>query len=64
MHTLGLAVDIRYTKNPWVSRTARPDWKAQHSRNAAFQTVTRNVSRLLSGTEEAMTPGWMHGLSV
>ena len=29
MHTLGLAVDIRYTKNPWVAGQHDNEWKAE-----------------------------------
>ena len=63
MHTLGLAVDISYIRNPWVSSQRGPTGKLNKTRNAGFQAVTRNVSRLLSGTEEVVTPGWLHSLS-
>jgi hypothetical protein len=63
MHTLGLAVDIRYTKNPWVAGQHDNSGKLNVSRNTAFQTVTRNISRLLDGADEAVTPAWLHGLA-
>jgi hypothetical protein len=63
MHTLGLAVDIRYVKNPWVAGQHDNTGKLNVSRNSAFQTVTRNVSRLLDGTDEVITPAWLHGLA-
>jgi len=63
MHTLGLAVDIRYVKNPWVAGQHDNTGKPNASRNSAFQTVTRNMSRLLGGTDEAVTPAWLHGLA-
>ncbi len=63
MHTLGLAVDIRYAKNPWVAGQHDNSGKLNVSRNAAFQTVTRNISRLLDGADEAVTPAWLHGLA-
>ena len=52
MHTLGLAADIRYIKNPWVAGQHNNEGKPNESRNTAFKTVTRNVSRLLGGTDE------------
>jgi hypothetical protein len=58
MHTLGLAVDIGSIKNPWVAGQAESPM-----RNANFQAVTKNVSRLLSGTEqETVTPRWLASL--
>jgi hypothetical protein len=57
MHTLGLAVDIRYTKNPWVTGQA-----GSEKRNKYFQEVTRNISRLLEGKDETITPQWLSSL--
>jgi hypothetical protein len=57
MHTLGLAVDIGYLKNPWVAGQAESP-----TRNRYFQGVSRNVSRLLGGGEEALTPEWLASL--
>lgn len=54
MHTLGLAVDIGYVKNPWVA--------GQHGnagRNAKFQAASRNAALLISGADETLTPGWL-----
>ena len=63
MHTLGLAADIRYNKNPWVAGQHNNEGKPNETRNTAFKTVTRNVSRLLSGTDEVVTPVWLAGLA-
>jgi hypothetical protein len=57
MHTLGLAVDIGYFKNPWVAGQADSP-----TRNTYFQGVSKNVSRLLSGTEEVLTSRWLASL--
>lgn len=57
MHTFGLAVDIGYVANPWVAGQA-----GSPNRNAAFIAVSKNVSRLLSGTDEALTPRWLSSL--
>ena len=57
MHTLGLAVDIGYLKNPWVA--------GQHKspeRNKHFKEVSMNVSRLMEGIEEELTPEWLQHL--
>ena len=62
MHTLGLAVDIGYIKNPWVAGQHGNDGMPNKGRNDAFQTVTGNVARLLTGVNEAMTPLWLAGL--
>ena len=54
MHTLGLAVDIGYIKNPWIA--------GQHGnehRNATFHAVTRNASLLMAGQDVPLTPGWL-----
>jgi hypothetical protein len=59
MHTLGLAVDIGYIKNPWVAGQSGAD-----TRNSNFRNVTKNVSRLLKGTEqEEVTPRWLASLA-
>ena len=63
MHTLGLAADIRYIKNPWVAGQHDNEGKPNESRNNAFETVTRNVSRLLGGTDEVLTAAWLHSLA-
>lgn len=57
MHTLGLAIDVGYIKNPWVAGQSDAP-----TRNSYFQAVTRNASRLLSGTEETVTPNWLFAL--
>jgi hypothetical protein len=57
MHTLGLAVDIGYIKNPWVAGQA-----GSSTRNSYFRDVTKNVSRLLSGAEDTVTPKWLASL--
>ena len=46
MHTLGLALDIGYVKNPWVAGQHDNTGQPSTNRNNAFQAVTRNVSRL------------------
>ena len=63
MHTLGLAVDIGYTKNPWVAGQHGPTGTPNTTRNTAFKAVTRNVSRLMTGTDEVLTPQWLASLS-
>jgi hypothetical protein len=62
MHTLGLAVDIRYLKNPWVTGQHGNDGKPNTKRNRGFQEVSRNIAQLLHGTDEVWTPAWLHGL--
>ena len=57
MHTLGLAADIRYTKNPWVSGQADAP-----TRNKDFRDVSENVSRLLTGKAETLTSRWLNSL--
>ena len=62
MHTLGLAVDIRYVKNPWVAGQHGNDGKPNRAAIVRSKSVSRNVSRLLRGTDEAWTPAWLHSL--
>ena len=52
MHTLGLAVDIGYIKNPWVAGQHGSDGKPNEGRNKALQGVSRNVAKLLTGVDE------------
>jgi hypothetical protein len=57
MHTLGLAVDIGYIKNPWVA--------GQHdspTRNAKFMAATENASLLLTGKRAKVTPAFLAAL--
>ena len=62
MHTLGLAVDVGYVKNPWVTGQHDNTGQLNTKRNGNFQAVTRNVSRLIAGTDEILTPAWLHSL--
>jgi hypothetical protein len=62
MHTLGLAADIRYVRNPWVAGQHGSDGRPAENRNRAFEAVTRNVSRLLAGKDEVITPVWLASL--
>lgn len=57
MHTFGLAVDICANANPWVAgQDGSPE------RNDRFMEVSRNVSRLIHGTDETLTPEWLYAL--
>ncbi len=78
MHTLGLAVDVGYVRNPWVAgqHDAKGKrlvcWKCDPTidrarwprlcRNTKFEDVSRNVSRLLAGTDETLTSRWLSRL--
>jgi hypothetical protein len=57
MHTFGLAVDIGYTANPWIA--GNPD---RPNGNAAFIAISKRVSNLLSGTDDALDPAWLAAL--
>jgi hypothetical protein len=62
MHTLGLAVDIGYLKNPWVSSQVGSDGKPNARKNSVFQAVSRRVSHLMAGDDLVLTPRWLSGL--
>ena len=57
MHTLGLAVDIRYIKNPWVAGQHGNDGKAKRGPEQRVPRPSPATSRgCLSGTDEVLTP--------
>lgn len=62
MHTLGLAVDIGYSANPWVAGQHGNDGTPNVGRNAIFADVTRHANLLLAGIDEGITARWLSTL--
>jgi peptidoglycan hydrolase-like protein with peptidoglycan-binding domain len=57
MHTFGLAVDINYRTNPWIS--GQPTGTG----NQTFISVFRRASLLVEGAPHTLSAAYLHGLS-
>ena len=59
MHTFGLAIDISYTHNPWLSNPER--------NTARIAEITRRASQFIGGkprSQPGITASWLHQLAV
>ena len=59
MHTFGLAIDISFTHNPWLSNPER--------NTARIAEITRRASQFIGGkprTQPGITASWLHQLAV
>lgn len=57
MHTLGLAVDIKYTTNPWVAGNPSP-----RAANRYFIEAMSNAALLISGVRLTLDAAYLHRL--